>query len=70
MSFLRPLRKVLRWILLGLVAVGVLFWAARSGQFDDLDGDSRRILLDDDLPPVQPGKDDARGGGQDDRGAG
>ncbi|MBK1721353.1 cbb3-type cytochrome oxidase assembly protein CcoS [Thiocystis violacea] len=35
-------------LLLGLVAVGVLFWAARTGQFEDLDGDGRRILLDED----------------------
>ncbi|WP_295586225.1 cbb3-type cytochrome oxidase assembly protein CcoS [uncultured Lamprocystis sp.] len=33
---------------LGLVAVAVLFWAARNGQFDDLDGDGRRILMDED----------------------
>lgn len=38
-------------ILLGLVAVAVLFWAARSGQFDDLEGEAHRILMDDDLPP-------------------
>jgi len=37
-------------IILGLVAVGVLFWAARSGQFDDLEGDGQRILMDDDEP--------------------
>jgi nitrogen fixation-related uncharacterized protein len=30
--------------------VGVLFWAARSGQFDDLEGDGQRILMDDDEP--------------------
>lgn len=36
-------------LILGLVAVGVLFWAARSGQFDDLEGDGQRILMDDDL---------------------
>jgi cbb3-type cytochrome oxidase maturation protein len=36
-------------ILLGLVAVAVLFWAARSGQFDDLDGDAQRILMDEDV---------------------
>jgi cbb3-type cytochrome oxidase maturation protein len=35
-------------ILLGLAAVAVLFWAARTGQFDDLDGDGRRILMDED----------------------
>ncbi len=39
-------------VFLGLVAVGVLFWAARSGQFDDLEGDAQRILMDDDEPPV------------------
>jgi cbb3-type cytochrome oxidase maturation protein len=39
-------------IVLGLAAVGVLFWAARSGQFDDLEGDGQRILMDDDEPAV------------------
>lgn len=38
-------------ILLGLVAVAVLFWAARSGQFDDLEGEAHRILMDDDVQP-------------------
>jgi len=38
-------------IILGLIMVGVLFWAARSGQFDDLEGDAHRILMDDDLRP-------------------
>ena len=38
-------------ILLGLVAVAVLFWAARSGQFDDLEGEAHRILMDDDEQP-------------------
>jgi len=38
-------------LVLGLVAVGVLFWAARSGQFDDLEGDAHRILMDDDTKP-------------------
>ena len=37
-------------LFIGLVAVGVLFWAARSGQFDDLEGDGQRILMDDDEP--------------------
>jgi len=35
-------------IILGLVAVAVLFWAVRSGQFDDLEGDAQRILMDED----------------------
>jgi cbb3-type cytochrome oxidase maturation protein len=42
-------------ILVGLIAVAVLFWAARSGQFDDLEGDAYRILMDDDEgPPTKP----------------
>ncbi len=41
-------------ILLGLVAVGVFFWAARSGQFDDLEGEANRILMDDDIAPETP----------------
>lgn len=40
-------------ILLGLVAVGVLFWAARSGQFDDMEGEASRILMDEDLTSDQ-----------------
>ncbi|MBK1648576.1 cbb3-type cytochrome oxidase assembly protein CcoS [Rhabdochromatium marinum] len=41
-------------LLLGLAAVAVLFWAARSGQFDDLEGDGQRILMDDDIKPADP----------------
>ncbi len=44
-------------ILLGLVGVGVLFWAARSGQFEDLEGDAHRILMDDDLSPPAGSQD-------------
>jgi cbb3-type cytochrome oxidase maturation protein len=33
-------------LLVGLAALAVLFWAARGGQFDDLDGDGQRILMD------------------------
>jgi cbb3-type cytochrome oxidase maturation protein len=40
-------------IVFGLLLVGVLFWAARSGQFDDLEGDAHRILMDDDVKPVK-----------------
>ncbi len=40
-------------VILGLIAVGVLFWAARSGQFDDMEGDAQRILMDDDELPTQ-----------------
>ncbi len=38
-------------LVLGLAAVLVLFWATRSGQFEDLEGDAQRILLDADLLP-------------------
>ncbi len=41
-------------LVLGLVAVVVLFWAARSGQFEDLDGDGQRILMDDDVEERDP----------------
>lgn len=37
-------------ILLGVVMLIVLFWAARSGQFEDLDGEAFRILMDDERP--------------------
>jgi cbb3-type cytochrome oxidase maturation protein len=66
-------------IILGLVAVGVLFWAARSGQFEDLDGDGQRILMDDDVeardarrfPDAEEGGDASRSPASDgDRGAG
>ena len=36
-----------------LLVVGV-FWAIRSGQFDDLEGPAQRILMDED-DPMLPG---------------
>ena len=33
---------------LGLLGLAVFFWAARTGQFDDLEGAAHRILIDDD----------------------
>ncbi len=35
-------------IFFGLVFVGILFWAIKKGQYDDLEGDAHRILLDED----------------------
>ena len=32
---------------LGLVGLGAFFWAVRHGQFEDLEGASLRILMDD-----------------------
>ena len=37
-------------IVLGLVMVGVFVWAVKSGQYDDLEGDAHRILMDEDDP--------------------
>jgi cbb3-type cytochrome oxidase maturation protein len=37
-----------------LVAIKVLFWAVKSGQYDDLDTEAHRILFDKD--PVPPAK--------------
>ncbi|CUA97147.1 cbb3-type cytochrome oxidase assembly protein CcoS [Thiomonas bhubaneswarensis] len=37
-------------VLLVLLIVGVLWWAARSGQFDDMEGPAHAILMDDDRP--------------------
>jgi cbb3-type cytochrome oxidase maturation protein len=41
-------------IIMGLVAVAVFFWAAKSGQYDDLQGEANRILMDEDLDDVEP----------------
>lgn len=43
-------------IILGLIMVGVLVWAIKSGQYDDLEGDANRILMDDD-DPLLPGNE-------------
>jgi cbb3-type cytochrome oxidase maturation protein len=37
-----------------LIAAGI-FWAIKSGQFDDLEGPAERILMDDDDPRL-PGR--------------
>lgn len=40
------------------VAIGIFFWAVRSGQYDDMEGPAHRILMDDD-PPSAP-RDEGR----------
>lgn len=35
---------------LGLAGLAAFFWAARSGQFDDLDGAALRILIEEEEP--------------------
>lgn len=46
---------------LSLVLVGVIIWALfyaiRSGQFDDMEGPAHRILMDDDKPQGMKKKD-------------
>lgn len=45
-------------ILLGFAFLLVLIWAVRSGQYDDMDGDANRILMDEDMLPDQPKQSD------------
>ncbi len=37
-------------LLVGLGALLLLIWAVSSGQYDDIEGDAHRILLDDREP--------------------
>ncbi len=37
-------------LLIATIAVGLFIWAAKSGQFDDLDTPAVRILFDDEEP--------------------
>ena len=37
-------------VVLAFLIGAAFWWAARSGQFDDLDGPAHRILADDDNP--------------------
>jgi cbb3-type cytochrome oxidase maturation protein len=41
-------------LLLALAGVIAFIWAVRSGQLDDLETPSQRILGDDDEPPPPP----------------
>lgn len=47
-------------LLIGLLALAVLFWAARTGQYDDLEGDGQRILMDEEDQP-RPGPAESSG---------
>lgn len=46
-------------LILGLIFIGVLIWAVKRGQYDDLDGDGQRLLLDEDEDNL-PDSDDKR----------
>jgi len=41
-------------LLLVVVAVGFFIWAARGGQFDDLETPAVRVLFDDEEPEPRP----------------
>lgn len=45
-------------LLLAALAVYAFFWAARSGQFDDVRTPALRILLDDEPAPPRPASHD------------
>ncbi|MEI6667102.1 MAG: cbb3-type cytochrome oxidase assembly protein CcoS [Acidobacteriota bacterium] len=44
-------------LLIAAIAVGFFIWAARTGQFDDLDTPAVRILFDDEEPPPRAAPD-------------
>lgn len=49
-------------LILVLVIGLALFWAIRSGQYEDMEGPAHRILMDDDDPLI-PGNREKRGSG-------
>ncbi|MBF0286055.1 MAG: cbb3-type cytochrome oxidase assembly protein CcoS [Magnetococcales bacterium] len=42
-------------LLLGFIGLAAMLWAAKSGQFEDLDGPAHRILYDDDQEMIPGG---------------
>lgn len=47
-------------LFLGGLGLAAFIWSVRTGQYDDLDGAARRILIDDD-PPSPGGRDEGQG---------
>jgi cbb3-type cytochrome oxidase maturation protein len=47
-------------LLFAVAAVVVFAWAARSGQFDDLETPALRVLGDDETPPAKSGAQDSK----------
>jgi cbb3-type cytochrome oxidase maturation protein len=47
-------------LLIAVIAVGFFIWAARTGQFDDLDTPAIRILFDDDEASANDAKAETR----------
>ncbi|MBF0460157.1 MAG: cbb3-type cytochrome oxidase assembly protein CcoS [Magnetococcales bacterium] len=50
--FLLPLA-----LLLGAVGLGLMIWAVKTGQFEDLEGPAQRILFEDDQAML-PGREE------------
>jgi cbb3-type cytochrome oxidase maturation protein len=50
------------------LAVGAFLWAARDGQFDDVDTPPERVLFDDEPARDQTGADEVRCGAPEARG--
>jgi len=46
---------------LGAAGLGAFLWALSNGQFDDLDGDAARILMDHGDVPARPDDKSGRG---------
>ena len=51
-------------LILGLVGVVIFIWSVRSGQYDDLEGDANRILMDEDDPLLPENQPDDKQTGQ------
>ena len=47
-------------LLLGGLGLAAFLWSIRSGQFEDLDGEAQRILINDDRPLGEGEKKDGR----------
>lgn len=41
-------------VIIVIAIIGLLFWAVRTGQFDDLERQGYNILLDDEKPKEKP----------------
>lgn len=54
-------------IFLGLVMVGVFVWSVKSGQYEDLEGDAQRILMDEDDPLLPEPKNTRSANASEDR---
>jgi cbb3-type cytochrome oxidase maturation protein len=41
-------------VVLVFLIAAIFWWSLRNGQFEDLEGEGFRILMDDDSPSLQP----------------